>query len=169
MPVSAKLDVSLSVSQSGSNAFAGGPFWNAAMTLSQAFSDGTTANKFDRVYVAERTVLTGANDDIDLSGVLTDAFGSTITAVELVGILLINQAKDGSVNTTNLTVGGSTSGVPGFTTAGSVVKPGGVYLVMNPDATGIATITASTGDILRITNSAGASNKYQIAVLLRSA
>lgn len=169
MTVSAKFDVSLSVSQAGSNAFSSGPFWSGAIDFAQAFSDGTTANKVDRAYVAERTVATGANDDIDLAGVLTDALGATITAVEIVAILVINKAKDGTPNTTNLTIGGSTSGVPGYTAAGEVVKPGGIYLMMNPDATGIAAVTPGTGDILRITNSAGASNKYTIAVLGRSA
>ncbi len=169
MTVSAKLDLSLAVNLKGANAFSAGPFWNGAMLLSQAFSDGTIANKVDRAYMAERTVASAANDDIDLAGVLTDALGVTITAVELVGLLILNKRASGVANTTNLTIGGSTNGVPGFTTAGHVVKPGGAFLLMNPDATGIATVTDFTGDILRITNGSGASNTYQIGVLARSA
>lgn len=169
MPVSAQLNVSLAVNQSGANAFSGGPFWNGVMSLTQSFSNGTTANKIDIAYVAQRTVASGSNDDIDLAGVLSDALGSTVTAAELVGVLIINKQVDGTANTTNLTIGGSSSGVPGYTSAGEVVEPGGCYLHMNPDATGIATVTASTGDILRVTNGSGASNLYQIAVLARTA
>lgn len=169
MTISAKLDVSLALNAAGSNAFSSGPFWQGVMALSQSFSDGVTANKTDRAYMAQRTVASGANDDIDLAGVLTDSLGVTITAAELVGVLIINKQIDGTPNTTNLTIGGSTSGVPGFTAAGHVVKPGGVFLLMNPDATGIAAVTASTGDILRVTNGAGAANSYQVCVLARSA
>jgi hypothetical protein len=172
MAVTAQLDVNLTASQSGANAF-GGPYWNAAMSLSQAFQDGTAANKFDRLYMAQRTVATGANDDIDLNGVLTDVFGTTIAAVELVGIMIINKQKDGTANTTNLTIGAGSNPFVGFlggtTPTLGPVRPGGVFLLMNPDASGLGTITAGTADILRIANSAGASNTYQIALLLRSA
>lgn len=169
MTISAKLDVALALNVAGANAFSAGPFWNGQMVLSQSFADGVTANKADRAYMSQRTVASGANDDIDLAGVLTDPLGVAITAAELVGILIINKRADGTANTTSLTIGGSTSGVPGFTAAGHVVKPGGVFLLMNPDATGIAAVTASTGDIIRVTNGAGASNTYQVCILARSA
>ena len=173
MPVSAQLNIDLHLSQAGANAFSAGPFWNGAMSLSQAFSDGTVANKIDRVYMAERTVLTAANDDIDLAGVLLDVFGAAITAVELVGIFIINRRKDGTANTTNLTLGAGTNPVVGYlggtTPTVGPIRPGGCLLLMNPDASGLATITAATADILRIANSAGASNTYQIALLMRSA
>jgi hypothetical protein len=172
---SAEIAVSFKASQSGgSNAF-GSNFWNGAMSLVQGFSDGVAANKFDRLYMAERTVATATNDDIDLNGVLTDVFGTTISAVELVGIILINKPKaDGAVNTTNLTLGAgtnpATAGFLGGTTPTiGPIKPGGCLVLMNPDATGLGTITAATADILRIANSSGASNTYQIALLLRSA
>ena len=172
MAVTAQLDVNLTAAQSGAHAF-GGPYWNAAMSLSQAFSDGTTVNKFDRLYMAQRTVATGANDDIDLTGVLTDVFGATIAAVELVGIMVINKQKDGTVNTTNLTIGAGSNPFTGFlggtTPTLGPIRPGGVLLLMSPDAAGLGAITAGTGDILRIANSAGATNVYQIALLMRSA
>ena len=173
MAVAAQLDINLAVSQSGANAFSSGPYWNAAMTLSQAFTDGVVANTFDRLYMAERTVASATNDDIDLSGVLTDVFGSTITAAELVGIFVINRAKDGTANTTNLTIGAGSNPVVGFlggtTPTVGPLKPGGCFLLMNPDATGLATITAGTGDILRVANGSGATAKFQIALLMRSA
>ncbi|GLI23483.1 hypothetical protein GGQ86_002979 [Xanthobacter flavus] len=169
MTVSAKLSLHLAANLKGSNAFNAGPYWDGVIDLVQSFADGVTAEKVDRIYMAERTVASASNDDVDLAGVLVDALGVTITAAELVAVLIVNKKKDGTANITNLTIGGSTSGVPGFTAAGHVVKPGGVFLLMNPDATGIATVTASTGDILRVTNSSGASNTYQLAVLARTA
>lgn len=169
MTVTAALKVHLDVGLKGANAFNDGPYWNGALDLLQSFSDGTTADKVDRAYIAERTVASATNDDIDVAGALTDALGTTITAAELVGLIIMNKRASGVANTTSLTIGGSTSGVPGFTAAGHVVKPGGVFVLMNPDATGIAAVTASTGDIIRVTNGSGASNTYQIALLMRSA
>lgn len=173
MTATAKLDISLATSLAGSNAFSAGPFWSAVMSLTQSFASGTTANKIDIVYMAERTVATATNDDIDLAGVLADALGTTITAAELVGIFIVNEQLDGTDNTTNLTIGGGTNpftGIWGATgdTIGPVT-PGGCFLIMNPNAAGLGTVTASTGDILRIANSSGATNKYKIAILARSA
>ena len=37
------------------------------------------------------------------------------------------------------------------------------------DAAGLGAVTAGTGDILRIANSSGATAKFQIAILARSA
>lgn len=173
MAVSATLDVALRVSQSGANAI-GGPFWNGDMILSQAFSDGVAANQVDRVYLAERTVNASTNDDIDLNGVITDALGGVISAVELVGIFVMNRRRDpaGVANVSNLTIGAGTNPVVGYlggtTPTVGPIKPGGMFLMMNPDATGMATITASTGDILRIANGSGGAATYTIGLLVRT-
>lgn len=146
------------------------PGWNGVLSLVQSFTDGTTANKADLVYLSERTVTTGANDDIDVAGALSDALGNTITAAEIVAVIVVNAQRDGTANTTDLTIGGDGStGVVGFTSAVATIGPGGVFMVMTPDAGGQAAVTASTADILRITNASGASNTYQIAILARSA
>jgi hypothetical protein len=170
---SAKLSLAFEASQkSGSNAF-GQQYWSGEMSLVQAFTDGTTAGKFDLLYVAERTVASATNDDIDLAGVLSDIFGSTITAAELVGLIVINKHKDGTANTTNLTIGGGTNPVVGFlggtTPTVGPIPPGGIFTLMSPAATGIGAVAAGSADVLRIANSSGASNTYQIAALARSA
>lgn len=172
MTATAKLDISLATSLAGSNAFSAGPFWSAVMSLTKSFASGTTANKIDIAYMAERTVATATNDDIDLAGVLADALGTTITAAELVGIFIVNEQLDGTANTTNLTIGAGTNPFVGFlggtTPTLGPIGPGGCVLLMSPTATGLGTITAGTGDILRIANSSGATNKYKIAILARS-
>jgi len=170
----AELSIGFKASQAGGNNSFGSTYWNGAMSLVQAFSSGTTANKFDQLYMAERTVGASSNDDLDLSGVLTDIFGATITSVELVGIVLINAPKSSSTaNASNLTLGGGTNPVTGYlggtTPTIGPIKPGGCFVLMNPDATGLATITAGTGDILRVANGAGGAATYQIALLMRSA
>jgi hypothetical protein len=169
MAVAANVRASISVSQTGTAVLGNAPAWSGAIDKTLSFANGTGANQVDIVYVAERSVNSASNDDIDLAGVLTDAFGASITAAELVAVVIVNQQYDGTANTTNLTMGGSASGVPGFTSALWPLSPGGVFEIVSPGAAGLATVTASTGDILRVANSSGATNKYQIAILARSA
>lgn len=172
MAVNASLRAALSVSQVGSEAFAGGPNWSAAIEQVLSFANGTGADQADLAYVAERTVASATNDDIDLAGVLTDALGATITAAELAAILIVNKKKDGSANTTNLTIGAGANPMIGFLGATHTIgpiRPGGVFMLACGDASGIGAVTAGTGDILRIANSSGAQNKYLIALLARSA
>jgi hypothetical protein len=171
MPVSAQINVTMIGTLIGTNTFSGGPFWTGDIAVSQAFSDGVGADQANRLYMSERTIAASSNDDIDLNAVLLDALGGGITAVELVTLFVLNRRRDATLaaNTTNLTLGGSGSGVPGYTAASDVIKPGGFVIKSNPDATGLATITGGTGDILRISNGAGGSNTYCIGLLLRTA
>lgn len=175
MTISAQVKAAFGFSQVGSNAF-GGPNFSALIDFQQAFTNGTTANKADIAYAAERTVSTASNDDIDLRGVLADALGSTINAAELVALMIWNKQKDGTANSTNLTIGGAgTLGNAFFgflndadATIGPI-SPGGILLLANPDGSGLGTVTAGTGDILRVANGSGATNKYMIGLLARSA
>ena len=78
-----------------------------------------------------------------------------------------------AANTTNLTVGGATAPITGFmggtTPTFGPIRPGGTLLFFNDHASGFGVITPTTADVLRVTNSAGATAKYQIAILGRSA
>lgn len=165
MTVAGNFNLHLDVSQDGSGNFPAHA--TGALDFVKNYANGVGADQFDLAYIAERTVLTAANDDIDLSGVLTDLLGSTITAVELVAIVILNRQKDGTVNTTNLTLGGGSNPVLGLFSS-MVLRPGSVVAAVAGDAAGLAVITAATGDILRVANAAGATNKYMIAVLARS-
>lgn len=132
-------------------------------------TDGVAAGNADRLYLAERTVLTAANDDIDLAGVLTDIFGATITFARIKALMLINAPKSGAANTTNLTVGGGTNPFLGFfggtTPTLGPIRPGGCAFLACEALAGLGTVTAGTADILRIANSAGASSTYQIGIV----
>lgn len=173
MTISAQVKASLNFSQVGTNAF-GGPSFSALIDFQQLLANGTGAAQANLAYAAERTVATATNDDIDLAGVLVDALGATITAAELVALMIWNKQKDGTANTTSLTIGAAASNqFYGFLGSDAdkigPISPGGVLLLCNPDASGLGTVTAGTGDILRIANSAGATNKYMIGILARNA
>jgi hypothetical protein len=172
MTVNAKVTASIQVTQSGANAYSGGPHWSAAHAFSKVFADGVAANQANIAYIAERTVASASNDDIDLYGVLSDALGETINAAELVTLFVLNEQKDGTQNTTDLTIGGHTDAVDGFlgdaTHTIGPLKPGALLLLSSPGAAGLGAIVATYGDILRIANSSGAQAKYVIGILARS-
>ena len=118
--------------------------------------------------------MNGANDDIDLTGVLLDVFGSIILNAKLVSLLIINAPKLAATgpNTTNLTIGGGLNPFLGFlggtTPTIGPIRPGGFFHIGCGHLSGIGTVTAGTGDILRVANSAGATANYTIAILGRS-
>lgn len=164
---SAELLVKFSANVSGSNDL-GNPIFAPELKALMQFSGGTVADTADIVFTDTRTVGSASNDDIDLAGVLTNAFGATITAVEIVGIIV----KPARANTTVLTIGGGTNPwITMFLATGDGIKvfPGGVFVNFAPDASGLGTVTAGTGDILRIANAAGAAATYDIVILARSA
>jgi hypothetical protein len=170
MTLQATFTAKIVASQTGGNAFT--DKFTPTIEKIQRLTDGTTANKADLIYADERTVTTGANDDIDLSGVLTDAFGVTIAAAEIVAIMIINGPISGTANSTDLTIGAGSNPFIGFLGATDTIgpiKPAGVFMLAAGDAAGIGTVVAGTGDILRIANSSGASATYQIAIIARSA
>ena len=164
---SAELQVIFKANQTGSNDL-GNPSFHPSLKKVLQFLVGTGANQADMIWTDERTVTTGATDDIDLAGVLSNAFGATLTFAEIVGIILVSDAA----NTTTLTIGAGTNPwITMFLATGDGIKVGhgGVFVNFAPDASGLGAVTAGTGDILRITNSAGASATYKIVVLGRSA
>src|SRR5262249_1636986 len=125
--------------------------------------DGVGDNQAQKVWAAQRTVATGATDDVDLFGVLTDAFGATFSPTKTKAVIII--AAGG--NTTNLTVGavgGATAFVGWFgaNTHSEQVQPGGWSVHIAPKT---GWTNAAGADILRIVNAAGASATYDIIVV----
>ncbi len=171
MTVSANVVMRVTAQQVGDNDL-GAPQFAPVLAAAMALVDGTGAGQVDLVYAKERTVASGANDDLDLAGGLTDAFGAAITFAEIVAIAIFNKQPDGTANTTTLTIGGGSNPWLGLVGAsGDLIRlpAGGVLLMACDTAAGLGAVTASTADILRIANAAGAGNTYQIVILGRSA
>lgn len=172
MTLTTELFARLKATQAGDNDFGNDEFTPTMEVLLQT-TDGTGANQADILWVDERTVADGANDDIDLAGALSGAFGATITAAEVVGFFIANSPRSGAANSTDLTVGNEgTNPWEGFLSSGGTlgpIKPGGFCLMGAGHVDGIGSVTAGTGDILRIANSAGAAATYRIAVVARTA
>ncbi len=128
-------------------------------------TNGNGANQANLAFSDERTLAASATENLDLAGVLTDAFGNLLTFAK-VRVILIYALP---ANTNNVLVGGAASN--GFITPFNdatdiaVVKPGGMLLMIAPDTNGYA-VTAATGDLLKITNSSsGTSITYDVIIL----
>jgi hypothetical protein len=154
-----------------------GNFAGSAQTPIEALLslvDGIGVDQADRIYLAERTVATAANDDLDLAGTtLLDPFGAALTFAKIKTLMIINAPRIGAANTTNLTIGGGTNPVVGLLGGTSPtlgpMKPGEVLLRHSSSLAGLCSVTAATADILRIANSSGASATYQICIIGTSA
>lgn len=124
-------------------------------------ASGTGAGQVDLEFDDERSLADGANESLDLAGGLTDAFGNVLTFAKLKLLAIQNKSA-----TQTLSVGGAASN--GFVTwvgdPTDIVKigPGAMaLLICNP--AGVA-VTPSTGDLLKIANSAGAACIYDIVI-----
>lgn len=129
---------------------------------------GTTAGKADLMFSDTRTLSASSSEELDLAGGLSDPFGSSLTFVKVVAIMLI--AAEG--NTNNVVLGGAASNgfVGPFADSSDkiAVPPGGCVLLTAPSAGW--TVTAATGDLLKIANSGGTTGvTYDLIIVGRSA
>ncbi|WP_151480628.1 hypothetical protein [Streptomyces albicerus] len=142
----------------------------APLKFSKAISlaSGTGANQADKIFADTRTLAASATENLDLAGVLTDAFGATLTFARIK--LLLVSAAAGNTNNVNV-IREATNGVPLFLAAGDgiPVRPGGAFLWVAPDVAG-APVTPATGDLLTFTNSAaGTPVTYDVVIIGASA
>lgn len=134
-------------------------------THSLALANGTSANQADILWSDQRTLAAGANESLDLNGTsLKDAFQTSVAMAKIKLILVEN------VSGQAITIGGATNPLVGWVadpTDCVVLEPGGLFVITNP-GTGYP-VTATTGDLLKITNAAGGATVYNIIVIGTSA
>lgn len=125
----------------------------------QLFSSGTGANQANALYQTEGTLSASASTTYDLNGSLTDDFGQSVTCTKLRAVIV--RAATG--NTNDVVVGGGGTTLTALTTTGAYtgpgmpVRPGGIWIMTFPDATGGA-VVAGSSDILQISNSSGSTS-----------
>ncbi len=145
----------------------------AADTLSKRYSanlsSGTGAGKADLRWSDTRTLTASATEDIDLAGALVDVYGATLTFAKVKAIVISAAAA----NVNNVVVGAGTNPwITALNATGTItLRPGACVALFAgaADATTYA-VTAGTGDILKITNSAGSTSvTYDIVIIGSSA
>lgn len=136
--------------------------------IKMILTSGTSTDQADRIFHDQRTLTASGTEDLDLAGSLTGPLGSTVTFARIK--LLLVTAAAANTNNVQLTRPAS-NGVPLFLAAsdGIPILPGGGFLWWAPNAAGVA-VTASTGDLLTFTNSAGSTSvTYDVVIIGASA
>jgi hypothetical protein len=129
---------------------------------------GTDAtNKADILFQdAGRSLAASANADLDLAGSLSDAFGATIAAAEIV--LLFFRARSTNVNNLQVKAAASNGFTGPFLAAGDGVsiKPGEWAVFVSQAGW---PVTAGTGDLINVANSgAGSAVLYDVVIVGRT-
>ena len=134
--------------------------------LEVAFSitHGTGANQCNRVWTRkEQSLAASTSETWDLAGSLTDSLGTAAVFTALKVIMV----RAAATNTNNVVVGNDAAHVLifGAATQSFAVLPGQVMVLTNLSAGGW-TVTGTTADLIKITNSgAGTAVVYDIALL----
>jgi hypothetical protein len=135
------------------------------LTYNKGFmlASGVGLNQADMIWSDQRTLGSGANEDIDLAGSLTSHISGTLTLARVKGLWIYAS----SANTVNLTVSRPASlGAALFSAAGDalVLKPGGAFFWLDPSAAGV-TITGGSTDLVVNILAGAASSVYDIVVI----
>lgn len=166
MALSGSVTTNLSFAQTSTGDALGSGRFDLAVIQAIALANGVAINQADMLYKQQATILTAATLTLDLKGGgLLDVFGVAINPVKLVGVYIFSKLA----NTTNLTLFGDANHVPFLGTVATTVplKPGGKYEQWDPSLAAI-TVTAGTGDIVKIVNAAGASAVVDIVLVGRN-
>jgi len=178
MDLATTLRVTLNCEATKTADLAGTPVSEPIITLSDTLDDGTGADQADIVYFDSGTMVASADLSLDLAGTLSDVYGDTVTAVRVKAIAVKNTSTTASV----LKLGGGTgdagtnafaswlhrSGTSAAGSEGVLIRPGGVFLLWAPGATGYA-VTAGTGDILMLQEQSTLAAAYELMIVMTTA
>jgi len=161
--------VSLSVSGSHVNPLDLGsvvlPFAESAVA---SYATGVAAGQADRVFTDQRTLVASATEDLDLAGVLIDAFGALITFARIKALII--KAAAGNTNNVNLSRPAGATGVPLFlAVSDGIVIPPGFCFAWFGTGPGVI-VTPASGDLITLTNAAaGTPVTYDVVIIGASA
>lgn len=132
-------------------------------------SDGTGAENGNQMWHDTRTLATGASENLDLAGVLTNAFGDTVTFAKIRVVYIRNNSTASS-----LLVGGAASNAwfPFLVDSSDKIKlqPKSTnyvsdFVMTAPGTAGFA-VTAGSADQLKIEHGAEASASLTYTIVL---
>lgn len=130
-------------------------------------ASGTGSGQADLIWHDTRSLAGSATEDLDLVS-LTDAFGVTATFARIKAILFVASAAN-VTNAVQVTRPAS-NGVPLFMAAGDGISLAPGEMFMWSGGVSGKTVTASTGDLITITNSAGTNTvTYDVVIIGASA
>jgi hypothetical protein len=125
-------------------------------SLSVQYDNGVGANQANVFFADTRTLAASATEDLDLTGSLSDVFAASLVNARIKAIRI--SAASGNTNNVIVGAASATQWVTLLNAAGTVTLPPGAYFeAAVPTAAGWA-VTAGTGDLLKVANSAGSTS-----------
>lgn len=123
--------------------------------ISLTLANGTGAGQCNQYWSDTRTITASGNEDIDLAGGVTNALGTTLTFTAVKCIII--SAAAGNTNNVNVTRPASNGFIGPFLASsdGLAIKPGGFVVLSEGGSAAGWAVTASTGDLINVANSAG--------------
>jgi hypothetical protein len=130
-------------------------------------TNGVGAGQADLIWTDTRTLGAGANEDLDLAGVLSSIFGATLAAARLKGLFVEAAAANPNALTLSRP---AANGISLFAAAGDAItiRPGGVFAWWAEDATAVP-IAGGSADLLNLLAGAGGNHVYDVVVIGASA
>ncbi len=131
--------------------------------VTNTFSFGNGANQANQLWHDRRILAASANDDLNLAGSLTNAYGNSVTFANVKGIVVINRSgtvsgAHSAATDAGIIVGGAASaqfaGMFGDVSDKQNVPVDTPWMAINPAADGWA-VTGTSADVLRISNADG--------------
>lgn len=133
-----------------------------ARIVAVELANGTGSGQANAMFSDYRALSSGASENLDLAGALTDAFGTVLTFTQIKALIFESDAA----NTVDITVGNHATaaflGPFGAAAHTAAVRPGGLIVFAAPQ-TGW-TVTATTADMIKVL--AGAANvNYRVHII----
>lgn len=126
---------------------------------------GIGYDEADLIFSDTRSLAGGANEDLDLVGGFSDAFGTVVSPAKIKLLIIENLNTDTQILTVKAA---AANGWAGFlSSGGAFVHPGSSQMpgmLIIPAPKGVA-ITAGTGDLLNVANAAGNACSYRITIV----
>lgn len=139
-------------------------------TLVLDLATGTGANKADQLFHDVRTLGDGSNEDLDLYGVLADAFGDTLNMGKIKFLLFYNTSTTQTLTLKPAAANGFL-GPFGAAAHTITVKPATAgnlsWVVLIADPNGYQ-VTTATNDLFNVANEAGAATDYGVLIIASS-
>ena len=145
-----------------------------AVTLTEAFTFGNGAGKFDQVYHDTNTIDADGTEGIDLAGDLSNAFGGSIGFDAIKALLVRNRSDELNPNgvahaITASQISFSTPAANGCVTwcgaaEQSIVLPAGASVLLIFPGAGYV-VSADDGDLLELNEDSTAEACYEIVII----
>ncbi len=156
---------SFNLTQSGTNDL-GAPCMDVDGRSVLTLTEGTlSTGQADALFSDQRDLVAAADEDLDLSGALNDAFGVPFAPEEIVAIYV--RASDTNTDIIELSVPAANGFNGPFRGAdeGVAINPGDVFMAVSKDGW---PVTDATADLLNVSNPGAAVASYDIVLAGRT-